>query len=94
MISGETPVLLSKACELFIIELAYRSWIHTLEKGRRTLQKSDISKAISKTDFYDFLLDIVEESCRNKLLYCPNGIENQNLDSLNNNNNVNDYNGA
>ena len=65
MIAGETPILFSKACELFIIELAYRSWIHTLENNRRTLQRCDIANAISRTDFYDFLIDIVEESCRN-----------------------------
>ena len=38
MIAGETPILFSKACELFMIELAYRSWVHTLESNRRTLQ--------------------------------------------------------
>lgn len=38
MIAGEAPILFSKACELFIIELAYRSWIHTVESNRRTLQ--------------------------------------------------------
>ena len=69
MISVETPLLISKACELFIIELAYRGWIHTIEANRRTLQRNDIAQAISNNDFYDFLLDIVEESCKNKLLY-------------------------
>ena len=69
MISAETPLLISKACELFIIELAYRGWIHTIESNRRTLQRNDIAQAISNNDFYDFLLDIVEESCKNKLLY-------------------------
>ena len=70
MVSGESPILFSKACELFIIELAYRSWVHTLENNRRTLQRNDISQAISNTDFYDFLLDIVNESCKKKLLNC------------------------
>ena len=69
MISVETPLLISKACELFIIELAYRGWVHTIEANRRTLQRNDIAQAISNNDFYDFLLDIVEESCKNKLLY-------------------------
>ena len=69
MISIETPLLISKACELFIIELAYRGWAHTIEANRRTLQRNDIAQAISNNDFYDFLLDIVEESCKNKLLY-------------------------
>ena len=67
MVSGESPILFSKACELFIIELAYRSWVHTLENNRRTLQRNDISQAISNTDFYDFLLDIVHESCKKKI---------------------------
>ena len=69
MISFETPLLISKACELFIIELAYRGWAHTIESNRRTIQRNDIAQAISNNDFYDFLLDIVEESCKNKLLY-------------------------
>ena len=69
MISVETPLLISKACELFIIELSYRGWAHTIESNRRTLQRNDIAQAISNNDFYDFLLDIVEESCKNKLLY-------------------------
>ena len=69
MISAETPLLISKACELFIIELAFRGWTHTIESNRRTLQRNDIAQAISHNDFYDFLLDIVEESCKNKLFY-------------------------
>ena len=93
MISGESPILFSKACELFIIELAYRSWVHTLENNRRTLQRVDIANAISRNDFYDFLLDIVEESCKNKLLYFSHSyIPNKNyelLNMMNNNNNNN-----
>jgi len=38
MVSNETPVIFSKICELFIIELAYRAWIHTLETNRKTFQ--------------------------------------------------------
>jgi len=44
MIAGETPILFSKACELFIIELAYRSWVHTLDSNRRTLQVKKLLK--------------------------------------------------
>jgi nuclear transcription factor Y gamma len=36
-----------------------RSWNHTEEKKRRTLQKSDIAAAITRTDIFDFLVDIV-----------------------------------
>jgi nuclear transcription factor Y gamma len=38
MISAEAPVLFAKACELFIIELTHRAWLHTEEGKRRTLQ--------------------------------------------------------
>lgn len=37
-VAGETPILFSKACELFIIDMAHRAWIHTLNKGRKTMQ--------------------------------------------------------
>jgi uncharacterized membrane protein len=33
--------------------------IHAEENKRRTLQRSDIAAAISKTDMFDFLIDIV-----------------------------------
>ncbi|KAL0363051.1 UNVERIFIED_CONTAM: Nuclear transcription factor Y subunit C-4 [Sesamum calycinum] len=50
MISAEAPVIFAKACEMFILELTLRSWIHTEENKRRTLQKNDIAAAISRTD--------------------------------------------
>mmetsp|Transcript_2941 Transcript_2941/g.7141 ORF Transcript_2941/g.7141 Transcript_2941/m.7141 type:complete len:190 (-) Transcript_2941:24-593(-) len=59
MISAEAPVLFAKACELFILELTLRSWMHSEESKRRTLQRNDIASAITKTDVFDFLLDIV-----------------------------------
>ncbi len=59
MISAEAPVLFSKACEMFIMELTYRAWFYTEENKRRTLQKSDISQSIAKTEIFDFLIDIV-----------------------------------
>lgn len=59
MISAEAPVLFAKACEMFILELTLRSWIHTEENKRRTLQKNDIAAAISRTDVFDFLVDII-----------------------------------
>jgi hypothetical protein len=37
MISAETPVLFAKACQMFIIELTYRSWAYTEQSKRRTL---------------------------------------------------------
>ncbi|XP_043690171.1 nuclear transcription factor Y subunit C-2-like [Telopea speciosissima] len=59
MISAEAPVVFAKACEMFILELTLRSWIHTEENKRRTLQKNDIAAAITRTDIFDFLVDIV-----------------------------------
>ncbi|KAK6773915.1 hypothetical protein RDI58_029154 [Solanum bulbocastanum] len=59
MISTEAPVVFARACEMFILELTLRAWNHTEENKRRTLQKNDIAAAITKTDIFDFLVDIV-----------------------------------
>lgn len=59
MISGEVPILLSKAIEIFVTELTLRSWIYTEETKRRTIQRSDIAMAVAKNDMFDFLIDIV-----------------------------------
>mmetsp|Transcript_10428 Transcript_10428/g.15590 ORF Transcript_10428/g.15590 Transcript_10428/m.15590 type:complete len:154 (+) Transcript_10428:642-1103(+) len=64
MISAEAPALFGKACEMFIVELTHRAWIHTEESKRRTLQRSDIAQCISRTDIFDFLLDIVPKDDR------------------------------
>ncbi|KAK9725449.1 hypothetical protein RND81_05G144300 [Saponaria officinalis] len=59
MISAETPVLLSRACDMFIQDLTHRAWVSTERSRRRTLQKSDVSFAVSTSDLFDFLVDIV-----------------------------------
>merc|ERR1719309_1030827 len=59
MISAEAPVLFAKATEMFIHELTMRSWMHTEDNKRRTLQRNDIAMAITKYDQFDFLIDIV-----------------------------------
>ena len=59
MISADAPVVLAKACEIFILELTLKAWTHTEANRRRTLQRNDISKAAAKSDMYDFLIDIV-----------------------------------
>lgn len=59
MISAEAPVLLAKAAELIIEELTLRSWVHTQENRRKTIQKSDIAMAVSHCEMFDFLIDIV-----------------------------------
>lgn len=63
-IAAETLVLFAKACEMFIQELTLRGCHHTEEVKRRMLQKNDISVALSRTEIYDFLVDI---NTQNKL---------------------------
>ena len=46
----------SQACEMFILELTHRSWAHSEENKRRTLQRNDIAAAITRTDIFDFLV--------------------------------------
>lgn len=59
MISAEAPILFAKGCDIFITELTMRAWIHAEENKRRTLQRSDIASALSKSDMFDFLIDVV-----------------------------------
>lgn len=76
MISTEVPILFAKGCDIFIKELTLRAWIHAKENKRRVLQKSDIANAISKSDMFDFLLDIVskddDETLKNEEGYMAN----------------------
>ncbi|WOK98375.1 hypothetical protein Cni_G07086 [Canna indica] len=60
MISGEAPIIFSKACELFIEELARRAWAAALRGKRRTLLREDVAAAIANTDLFDFLLHVVQ----------------------------------
>jgi len=59
MISAEAPVIFAKACDLLISELTLRSWMHTQENKRRTLQRNDLAMAVTKCGVFDFLIDIV-----------------------------------
>ncbi|XP_061347850.1 nuclear transcription factor Y subunit C-2-like [Gastrolobium bilobum] len=75
MISAEAPVVFAKACEMFIIELTMKAWVNANENKRRTLQKSDIADAISKTEVFDFLVDVVpkDEPTTDHDLFVPIG---------------------
>lgn len=60
MISSETPILFSKACELFIMEVTLRAWLQTEVSKRRTVQRCDIANAIRNDPLlYHFLAPIV-----------------------------------
>lgn len=59
MISAEAPAIFAEACEMFTQELVMRAWANAEVNKRRTLQMGDIADAISRTDEFDFLADIV-----------------------------------
>ncbi|KXN92571.1 Nuclear transcription factor Y subunit C-2 [Leucoagaricus sp. SymC.cos] len=59
MIAADAPILFCKACEVFIAEITARAFIIADSNKRRTLSRSDIAKALSKSDQFDFLIDIV-----------------------------------
>ncbi|KAI6707227.1 hypothetical protein NL676_010189 [Syzygium grande] len=59
MISGEAPIVFSRAVELFVEELTRKSWVLAAEAKRRTLQRDDVVSAIQGTDVFDFLVDLV-----------------------------------
>jgi len=59
MIAADAPVLFCKACEIFIEEITARAFIVADANKRRTLSRSDIAKALNKSDQFDFLIDIV-----------------------------------
>jgi nuclear transcription factor Y gamma len=59
MISAEAPILFAKACEMFIIEMTHKAYYYAQKNTRKTLQRNDIASAITDTEIYDFLLDIM-----------------------------------
>lgn len=50
---------LTWAASVFIAEITARAFIIADSNKRRTLSRSDIAKALSKSDQFDFLIDIV-----------------------------------
>jgi len=59
MIANEVTVLLDKACEIFINEITVRAFLVANSMNRRTVNTSDVAMAISQSDMFDFLIDIV-----------------------------------
>jgi len=59
MIAADAPILFCKACEIFIAEITGRAFIVADSNKRRTLSRADIAKALTKSDHFDFLIDIV-----------------------------------
>jgi len=92
MISAEAPIIFAKAAELFIQEVTIRAWLHTEENKRRTLQKNDITLAISKYDEFDFLIDIVpreeKKPTTKKESHSPTGQQSSTTNQTQSNQNV------
>ncbi|CAH2079701.1 unnamed protein product [Thlaspi arvense] len=59
MISKDAPVLFSKACEYFILELTLRAWMHTQSCTRQTIRRCDVFVAVKNSETYGFLIDLV-----------------------------------
>ncbi|KAI0337481.1 histone-fold-containing protein [Trametopsis cervina] len=59
MIAADAPILFCKACEIFITEITARAFIIADSNKRRTLSRADIAKAVSRSDQFDFLIDIL-----------------------------------
>ena len=62
MVSADAPILLSKACELFIMELTQRSWLHAEEKKRQTVRRSDLGDAIRHKEAFHFLANVIPKN--------------------------------
>eukprot|EP01028_Stygiella_incarcerata_P008587 TRINITY_DN3767_c0_g1_i1.p1 TRINITY_DN3767_c0_g1~~TRINITY_DN3767_c0_g1_i1.p1 ORF type:complete len:168 (-),score=51.31 TRINITY_DN3767_c0_g1_i1:213-716(-) len=58
----ELPMMLSKACEMFIYDLTVRSRAIAAGDTRITVQRPDIIAAISKDIAFDFLTDLFTQA--------------------------------
>lgn len=59
-------MVFAKACEMFMMELTIRASGSAEENQRKIIKKCDVASAISRTDVFDFLVDIV--SGHNKIM--------------------------
>jgi hypothetical protein len=54
----------SSSSTVFIADLTCRAYLHATAARRRTLLRSDVEGALSKSDLFDFLIDVVAENAR------------------------------
>ncbi|KAJ7828379.1 nuclear transcription factor Y [Mycena olivaceomarginata] len=59
VMKSDPDVKVRAACEIFIAEITARAFIIADSNKRRTLSRADIAKALTKSDQFDFLIDIV-----------------------------------
>ncbi|KAH0461179.1 hypothetical protein IEQ34_008754 [Dendrobium chrysotoxum] len=82
MIAAEVSLVFARACEMFILELTHRGWTHAEKNERQSLQKNDIVDAVSQTDIFDFLVDIVPTNEGGRDEAVPKAISGGAIDSL------------
>lgn len=73
MVANEVPVVFSKACEMFILEMTLKAWNSTEADKRRTLQRCDLAAAVKQTDVFDFLVDVIRRDDKVKDNAPPRG---------------------
>jgi histone H3/H4 len=61
LIGSEVPVVLVKACELFMRDLTMRTWTETEERKRKTLGLGDLETACRRDEVFDFLIDFTSD---------------------------------
>lgn len=84
MIASEVPVILEKACQIFIADLTARAYIDSPK--RRTLTRADVSRAARQTDMFDFLIDILPResiATSTNTNHASNTVESSRRNSLN-----------
>lgn len=52
MVSNDAPIIMAKACELFIIDLTYRAQFFCRNGKRKILSKADVGAAISNNEVH------------------------------------------
>lgn len=61
MISIEAPILFSKACELFVMDLAFKALFYAKSRKHQRIDKLDLALAATESETHDFLIDLVAE---------------------------------
>jgi nuclear transcription factor Y, gamma len=59
LMTFDTPSFLTKACEIFVQELAFRAWMRASSHQSSVILDTDIAEAIATTESYDFLKGIL-----------------------------------
>jgi hypothetical protein len=54
----------SKACELFILELAYGGYANARTGNRKTIKANDLSSILKTFPKFDFLLDLIDSNMK------------------------------